>query len=352
MASSEEDGAAAAAEQLGSMSLGNTEPAANIGAATKLCSACGTESDTAEKCNECECVWYCDKDCKDGHRKEHEKECELIKTVIDQRGGKLDIGTEVDIGPLGKLPPQEECPICLQALPLCEMLHRYNVCCGKTLCSGCSLQHRMMQTELAVPITCPFCRTAGMGEGSDEEHYLVQLRKRTERKDPTALRHLAMAYRFGGHGLSVDQAKCIDLLRESADLGDPDAQCKLGLYHNNGQLGLEQNTEEAAKYWEKAAEGGNVFAQHSLGCKKYNSGDVIAAMRHWRLSTSGGFKPSMKFLIDCFKIGSLRHGDLAETMRAFYRSRAELTNEGRNQCIAYFEIKRDQEFNSLEVMDR
>ena len=106
MASSNEEGTvAAAAEQLGSLSLGvsaerkendskNNEDAEEHGTPTKLCSACGKKSDALMKCRACKCVWYCGKECQNKHWKEHKKECKLIKKELDKRGGKLDLGTE------------------------------------------------------------------------------------------------------------------------------------------------------------------------------------------------------------------------------------------------------------------
>ncbi len=81
MASSKQDEEAAAAEQLGSISLGksverNTEPeSVQNEAPAKMCSACGKKSYTLKNCTACKCVWYCDKDCQNKHRKEHKKEC-------------------------------------------------------------------------------------------------------------------------------------------------------------------------------------------------------------------------------------------------------------------------------------
>ena len=69
----------------------------------KFCSSCGKESDTLKKCTACKCVWYCDKDCQKNHRREHKEECRRVKTELDKRGGKLDIGTESDLG----LPPPD-----------------------------------------------------------------------------------------------------------------------------------------------------------------------------------------------------------------------------------------------------
>ena len=42
-----------------------------------FCSACGEESDTLEKCAACKCVWYCGKNCRNGHRKEHTRKMEF-----------------------------------------------------------------------------------------------------------------------------------------------------------------------------------------------------------------------------------------------------------------------------------
>ena len=332
MASSEED---AAAEQLGSMSLGESAERAKDNetehdeAPAKFCSACETKSDTLMKCRACKCVWYCDKDCQNKHWKEHKKECKLIKKELDKRGGKLDVGTELDIGPVGKLPPREECPICMRALPIHESLLVYFPCCGKTICGGCDHQHQLKNSDQAGPHTCAFCRTAM--PGSDKET-LARAIKRVELKDPEALHSMALKYGFGQSGLSVDQAKCIDLLRESAGLGCPNAQFQLGNFHDDGEMGLEQNKEEANKYWAKAAEGGHLPALYNLGCIENNS---TAAMRHWRFAASGGFKPSMEGMIACFKHGLLHHGDLAEALRAMYRARAEMKSNDRDQYVAH-----------------
>ena len=369
MASSKEDGIAAAAKPIGSMSLNrsaerndeNTRPTAkNWTTTTKFCSACDKKSDTAMKCRACKCVWYCDKECQNKHWKEHRKECKLIKKELDKRGGKLDLGEErycekkcqkrhrkehrkeckrggkldlgeeLDVGPPGKLPPQEECPICMCIMPIRAKLQSYASCCGKMICCGCDFQHMMKSRDRGE--TCAFCRTAV--PKSDEE-LLARLHKRVELRDPDALVHMAMHYGEGGLELPVDQAKSIDLLRQSSDLGFPGAQHALGCYYNNGEMGLEQNEEEALKYWKKAAEGGHLISLHNLGCEEDGRGDDVAAMRHWRLSASEGFRDSMTNLIICFEDGFLHHADLAESLQTFYRARAEMKSEGRDQYIKH-----------------
>ena len=209
------DGTAAAAEQLGSFAHllvicfclvcsvlalrwrterkveaeHNEDAAEENEAPNKLCSACGKKSDTLKKCNGCKCVWYCDKKCQNKHRKEHKNECRRIKKVLDKRGGKLDLGTELDLCPIGKVPPREECPICMQVLPIHVQLRTYFACCGKTLCGGCNFQHQMKSEEEGVPPTCAFCRTP-LPE-SDEE-VLARLRKRVKCNDPQAIQSIAL----------------------------------------------------------------------------------------------------------------------------------------------------------------
>ena len=346
MSSPKEDGTAVATEQLGSLSLGESverkddDTAAttkNGTTPTKLCSACETKSDTLMKCRACKCVWYCDKKCQNKHWKEHKRECKRIKKELDKRGGKLDLGTELDVGPLGKVPPREECPICMQVLPLHERLHIYFACCGKTICRACDYRHEIKSDGRR---TCAFCRTPL----PDSDENLARLRKRAERKDSAALLNMALGYGFGDFGLQVDQAKCIALLRESADLDFPPAQYQLGKFHRLGEMGLEQNEEEGLKYYEKAAEGGDLDARHNLGCLEGQNDDLVASMRHWRLSAAGGDKDSMDGLIAYFENGLLQHGDLAETLQVFYRSRAEMKSEGRDQFIKH--LKKTGEYEA------
>ena len=342
MASTKEDSTAEAAEQLGSISLGDSverkdndnEP---NGTPTKMCSKCGKKSNALMKCRACKCVWYCDKDCQNKHWKEHKKECKPIKKILEKRGGKLDVGTELDVGPLGEVPPREECPICMQVLPIHEKLSSYAVCCGKKLCGGCDYQHQMKSGET---LTCAFCREP-ISQSAEEA--LVPLRKRVELKDPNAMFHMALEYGYGLHGLPVDQAKGKTLLCEAAGLGLPDAQFTLGDYYRHGHMGFEQNEEEALKYFKEAAEGGDVLSRHNVGMAEGRNGNYDAAMRHLRLSASSGDRKSIEFLISSFEVGMLRHGDLSETVHAFYRARAELKSDGRDKFIAY--LKSNGQYN-------
>ena len=165
------------------------------------------------------------------------------------------------------------------------------------------------------------------------------MRKRIELKDPVAMFNIGMKYSYGGLGLPMDQAKCIDLLREAADLGGLDAQYQLGSFHRTGGMGLEQNEVEALKYFRQAAEGGHLASRNNLGSgEKENNGEHVAAMRHWRLAASGGSMLSIANLLSSFRDGFLHHDDLAETLQAFYRSRAEMRSEDRDRYIEHLKM--------------
>ena len=159
------------------------------------------------------------------------------------------------------------------------------------------------------------------------------MRKRVELKDPDALIGMAMDYGYRRNGLPVDQAKCVGLLREAIGLGFTTAQYQIGAFYDNGEMGLEQNKEEAIKCYKEAAEGGHMASLHNLACTEWENGDGVAAMRHLRLSASGGYRESMESLISFFEIGLLQHKDLAETLQAFSCARTEMKSEHRDQYI-------------------
>ena len=340
MATVKEDNTEAAIEQLGSMSLGESvgkkdneteanDDAEKNGTPTKSCSWCGKKSDTHKKCRNCKCVWYCGKECQNKHWKEHKIECRRVKKELDKRGGQLDLGTEKEVGPIGNVPPRDECPICMQVLPIYTKLHFYQACCGKMICGGCDFQHKLKSGKQK---TCAFCRTP---LATTDEEILARVRKRAALNDKRALLNLAWKLGNGTHGLPVDRAKCIELLRQSADLGFCDAHHMLGEFYRNGEMGLEQNEEEAIKCWEKAAECGHLHARHNVGAVEFRDSDVVAAMRHLRLAASGGFGDSIESLIRCFERGWLHHADLSETMQAYYLARDEMRSDDRKRYIQH-----------------
>ena len=50
----------------------------------------------------------------------------------------------------------------------------------------------------------------------------------------------------------------------------------------------------------------------------------------------------MRALIECYENDFLHHGDLAETLQAMYRARAEMKSDDRDKFMAY--LKRTGEY--------
>ena len=79
-----------------------------------------------------------------------------------------------------------------------------------------------------------------------------------------------------------------------------------------------------------------------LGGMEDENGNDVAAMRHWRLSALVGSRFSMDNSIARFEQGLFQHVDLAESLKAFYRARAELKTKSRDKYIEL--LKRTGEY--------
>mmetsp|Transcript_14968 Transcript_14968/g.22520 ORF Transcript_14968/g.22520 Transcript_14968/m.22520 type:complete len:117 (-) Transcript_14968:2417-2767(-) len=44
----------------------------------RICAQC-KKGDCRYKCPDCDCVWYCNEDCRMAHRSRHENKCELLQ---------------------------------------------------------------------------------------------------------------------------------------------------------------------------------------------------------------------------------------------------------------------------------
>jgi len=98
-----------------------------------VCASCGKEgnNDDMNTCNKCKSVKYCNAACKKKHRTKHKKKCERrVAELYDEQ-----LFTEP--------PPSEECPICMQPLPLDRNQVVFESCCGKTICNGCIYAMKM-----------------------------------------------------------------------------------------------------------------------------------------------------------------------------------------------------------------
>ena len=135
---SNEDGVCDVNNKLHNMSL-------NTDVVVSVCANCGKEgNDVNNTCNKCKMVKYCNAACKKKHRHKHKKECEEHLRLAAKHAAKLHDEK------LFKQPPlaHEDCPICFLQLPILDTGRRYQSCCGKTICGGCSVPMITKGTKL------------------------------------------------------------------------------------------------------------------------------------------------------------------------------------------------------------
>jgi hypothetical protein len=79
------------------------------------CSNCGKDGDNLKTCSPCKLVKHCDVTCQRAHWPRHKKECK-------KRAAELH-----DEALFKEPPPNDECPICMQTLPVDVSLQMYQM---------------------------------------------------------------------------------------------------------------------------------------------------------------------------------------------------------------------------------
>jgi len=213
------------------------------------CASCGKEgnSDDMDTCNKCKMVKYCNAACKKKHRTKHKKACE--RRVAELHEEQL----------FKEPPPHEECPICLQILPLDPDKSYFQSCCGKIICLGCIYAMKMSERKHNL---CAFCRTPTPSSG--EEH-VKRLNKLMDKGNALAISTMGALYRSGEYCLPRDHLKANELYLRAGDLGCTNSYFNLGVHYYYGDE-VEVDKKKAIHYYELAAMGGDVSARNNLGC--------------------------------------------------------------------------------------
>ena len=279
------------------------------------CANCGKEGSDLNICNKCKAVKYCNAACKKKHRTKHKKKCE--KRIAELH----------DIELFKKPPPREDCPICMLPLPYLDTGSKYNACCGKEICSGCT--HAMEMRDKGVGL-CPFCRTPATK--SNEEN-IRRLKKRVEVGDAYAIFGLGCCHSEGAYGLPRDHEKALELWHQAGELGYAGAYCNIGNAYHNGR-GVERDEKKADHYYELAAIGGEVIARHNLGNAEARAGNLDRALKHWMISV-GGDNDSVKNIQDLYKHGHATKDDYTKALLAYQAYLEEIRSEQRVKAAAF-----------------
>jgi len=170
-----------------------------------------------------------------------------------------------DIDLFAPLPEREECPICMIPLPIEEEENVFFPCCGKRLCTGCTLRsindiikNGTPKLQALVEQKCAFCRLPSMRNNN----YTKPLKKQMKKKNPYAF--LAMAQRYqDGEGVFQSYTKSLEMYIRSAELGNAEGFSMIGYYYMNGVL-VEQDDSKALAFYEVSAKKGSVGAHKYL----------------------------------------------------------------------------------------
>ena len=265
------------------------------------CASCGIAEDddvTLKNCTACYLVKYCGIECQKAHRKQHKRACK--KRAAELRDEILFKQPESSY--LG------DCPIC--TLPLSSDLTKSSTmgCCSKVICTGCSYANNIREQKAGLQHTCPFCRKS-LPKTREEGDKLEM--KRMEANDS-----FAICQRVGKEQEQGNYLSAFEYYTKAAELGDGWAHYRLAQLYSLG-MGVDKDEEKEIHHLEEAAIGGHPDARHRLGVHEINNnGNTERAVKHWIISATQGYDPSMKHLLRAFQDGFVEKEVLSETLRA------------------------------------
>ena len=225
----------------------------------ETCANCGKDENSGDlkACAACKTVKYCNRDCQIAHRSQHKKTC--------RKRAK-----EMHYEELFKLPPpKEDCPICFLPLPALNSGKKYNSCCGKIICIGCTFADAKRKGNIEEK--CPFCRSPAARSG---EEMNKRLERRIEVDDANASYQLGLCYRNGMYGLLQNWDKTLKLCIRAGELGCAEAYQSVGIAYHDG-TSVEQDVKIGLHYTELAAKGGNFMARYQLSVIEGRSGNHL-----------------------------------------------------------------------------
>jgi TPR repeat protein len=191
---------------------------------------------------------------------------------------------------------KDECPICLDDMPLdCTQFTRF-VCCGKGLHDHCSDQLKNTKSK-NIREYCPLCRTK---TPTSPEEALKQVQKWVKKKKAWAQYYLGTKYENGSDGAKKDVKRAFVLYALAAEQGNANAQCALGVMYQYGD-DTKPDAKRAFELFSLSAEQGLAKAQFCLGCI-YVIGEGVeeslTTAREWcAKSAAQGHEKAIAFLI-------------------------------------------------------
>ena len=220
----------------------------------------------------------------------------------------------------------EDCPICFVPLPTKDTGSKYQSCCGKIICSGCS--HAM--TKLAKDEDdelCAFCRTQ---MPTSTEILFERMKVRVGMEDPFAVYTMGCCY-SEGDGFPQSHSKAIKLYHHAANLGLTGAYCNIGKAYLNGN-GVKKDKKKAVQYYERAAIDGDTIARGMLGHFEERAGNIERAAKHYMIAVGLGNDESLKKIRDIFMKGYLTKDVYARALQSYQAYIDEVRTDQRDEA--------------------
>jgi len=299
-----------------------------------ICANCGKEGDDIKNiCNKCKKATYCNAACKKKHRHKHKIDCEEhVRLATEKHNEELRLAAEKHDEELFKQPPpKDDCPICFIRLPSLDTGRRYQTCCGKLICSGCSYAPVYDDQGNKVDDNCPFCRTP---RPKSNEEAIARDKARMEKDDPIAIHNQGSLYREGGSGHLQDYTKALELFHRAAELGHAGAYNSIAYCYHNG-YGLEVDKKKANHYYELAAMRGNERARHNIGNNEYLAGNIIRALTHYKIAVQSGEAESLKVIQLIYKDGHATKDDYTTAIRSYQTYLGEIKSKQRDEAATH-----------------
>ena len=287
-----------------------------------VCTNCGKgeeENHKLKSCTACKLVKYCSRDCQIAHRPQHKKECK--RRAAELHDEKL----------FKQPPPADDCPICFLRLPALGTGYGFQICCGKSICSGCYYspvydnQGNEVDSE-----KCPYCRTP---DATSEDEAIEREMRRVEADDAEAIHQLGYYYRDGRRGFPKDYTKALELFHQAGELGFAKAYVNIGYAYDRGH-GVEVDKKKAVYYWELAAMMGNETARHNLGSMEARTGNMDRAFKHFMIAVRSGDDDSLNKIKQLYTIGQASKDDYTKALQAYQEYLGEIKSPQRDKAAA------------------
>ncbi len=259
----------------------------------EVCANCDIPALDDGKLKKCACklVKYCSDKCREGHREQHDEECQKRQTELHDR----KLFTQPDGSNRG------ECPICFLPMPLDTQKYSFFTCCSTWICKGCVYADIKSNGGRK----CPFCRKPA----TNREENVKRVMERVKANDPDALSQMGTKlYHQGDHDAAVEYST------KAAALGDADAHYHLSIMYANGE-GVETDEEKKVYHLEQAAILSHPKARHYLACVEKDNGNIERSVKHLIIAANLGCEDSMKTLWGCYSAGAITKQKLEATLR-------------------------------------